>query len=399
MKKHHLAALLLGLCGTALAAATNTNCWVSGAYGRTAAQEAACSDALAESVKQQMVQNAKRAAEIEQLTKANRQSVLDCSSSLSAESGADAVSQTLACLRANPYAGSEAAEAFGVAYGPLIDQLSATAPELKSDFDSLQAQKAKKLYWSVLTNRGHAIFVGEKYLFGDPIVQAQDLSALNVKVVTTSRVFGTDEATPLDQFKAISFKASPSVKSGNIGKNKVTLASGEVIIDDSYQAFFPIRHYNGEEWSALTEIIGTAYVDGDRGAMVKPNSSLPLKLTAISDSSIMLIDSDMAAREIAQIEAKIRAANEKAEAEKRQAKDERETLLERLRTAAKGDEDSCQGYMRASDPLADSMRVTCQFLQGTIELGAIKTHGWLIANVTHLNDGKGTALITVRKAR
>jgi hypothetical protein len=397
--KSRLALLLIGMLSSTLASAIDTQCWVHGPYGRTAAQEVACKQALAERVNNEALQNAARSAEIEKLTRANEQSVVECSAGLSMESDTIDVSKALSCLRSNPYAGDEAVDAFGTAYASLIERLSSGSPELRADFDVLQANKRKRLYWSVVSQRGKVIIVGEKYVFGNPIVQARDLSALDLRVVATSRIFGDDELVPFDQFKAITYRASPHSKDGSIGMNELTLSSGKVLTDASYQAMYPIKHHYGDKWAALVQVVGTGYVDSERGAMLKPSSVLPLKQTEMSGATITLLDPEVAAREIAAIEAKIRATEAKADAEEQKVRAERMVLIERLQRASKGDEDSCQGRVSANKPLSDTMAVSCQFLKGTIELGMLKEQGWLITNVSHLNDGNGTALIGIRKAR
>ena len=78
----------------------------------------------------------------------------------------------------------------------------------------------------------------------------------------------------------------------------------------------------------------------------------------------------------------------------------RNVVIEKIKSASKGDEDSCQGYKNIRVNL-DDVIVKCQILAVKAPLSVFKDNNWLLTNVSSIQQDEtgSTVIISIKKAR
>lgn len=363
-------------------------CAPSGPYGLSVGQQRACDAQLAS----QIAEQGKARALQDQANAQNGAAVAQCSAALTPASPAADLRTAMECLAASPFAGQAQVSDFLQKHRQRIDALVAAqdAPDLSDAVAALTAKK-RSLYWmvSTLDGRSQLLLVPESYRMGEKVT-VYDLSALDIRLVTTSKHWGPDEVIPLSDFRALAYIRS---KHAGVGSQIGTMAVNEQSRDESYQAYYPFRHYptaEGKTWSALVEGHGIVYAISGQNVR-RMVTTLDLSLKGMDGMRVQLVDEATAQRFIDRVDTTLAEASKAREAELAKARAAYEAAKLRLASAAKGDEDSCEGTA-----VADSAIVKCQLLAGSVLVSDVKAAGWIIANTSQLPH---TYLITIRKAR
>lgn len=387
-----------------------SQCANSGVNGPTSQQQAECNNRFMGKVIAQSNVEAAAFLKNERITKTNFESVGLCSSALSPDSSGADVSKAISCLQKNPYAGEGSVESFLTKNASLVAKIKEEIPAISTDIDALMRQKKEKLYWSVATPKGKALYVGNLYNFDNPTGSVVDLWALEPRMITKNHLIGADETVPFKDVKSFSF-----VQSGNeIGMFEVTTTS-QKLQDKSFQGEFssdfgptnvegkfaiilmPSAKLNKP--GVLISLEGAAYVEGQTSYKVE-KATLSLRQAHLNRSVVTVISEAEANAIIARVENAVGSQKQAQASQQAENASKRDKLISRIQSAAKGDEDSCEGSTNAWHPFNDGTVLKCQLIDGITELGFLKKNGWLVTNVSTVpKDNGANVIVSIKKAR
>jgi len=376
-------------------------CAMPGAFGRTALQEAECWNTRMAEVARQNQAAMEKFEKLKATNIKNAEAVSQCYAKLTLDSSTEEMLKAVSCLEKSPFAGEAVIKHFTSANSTLLKRLIATdrGRELATAVDNLIKRKQTKVYWVVSGGNSRVLFVPDTYEFPEDVGTVYDLEALGASLVTKSRILTSDERIPLTEVVSFLFRPGYSTT----GAFTVEAKGGQVYSDDSYQAYYPIRYYYGENdksWSALMRVRGAMYREGTYASVVE-DQVLSLSQDGISNITVKLVDEALASKWINEVSKIVNTRKQEANASAAAAKRLQEEGLNRVRNAAKGDEDSCEGRINNAYPLTDKTLVKCQLLNTEVPISSLKQYGWLITNVSNLpqnNDGFSTVIIAVKKA-
>lgn len=379
-------------------------CAPTSVYGRTPAQIKRCEEYMAN----QMRANSAKEEAYQQAMANYNNSVAECAIDLkNTDDKKSALITAIDCYKSNIHAGADDVTKYLTENSSAIESIK-NDQEIKNSLNNLLESKAP-LYWMMegparQGNPVKKLVVAKSYLLGRPIENAKDLSTLDLQVTTVSKIFGADQKIPFSNFKSM-YYSSRGTK--GIGAFQLTTADGLTIDDDKYQAIFPIKKYiSDKRFAALTTVNGKSYSkQKNYGAMddayrINENDKIVLNQDNFSGYKISLIAKDEAMLWINEVEAKSSATKTQNEEKKAQEIKSREGILMKLQSAAKGDEDSCQTKLRGfGATFNDYTIVNCQILGSSIDLGSIKSSGWIVTNVSTLQNAEKTTILAIKKAK
>ena len=291
------------------------------------------------------------------------------------------VMEAIACLKANPAAGSSVTGQFKQAQ---VDLISADA-EVEAAFSELERQKKRRLYVRMQRSDGGParLMAVESASIGGPVpATVYDLAALDLIFTHGSSIFSADKTVPLEKVTSFLYVE----KAQGIGELKTGYRDDTYTTDSRYQGGYPIKVLQqGAKAFSVKEFVGTVYPGRSMNEHWKldPASLSGFIITFFPEvkgkSLVAQFEEEIAARQ------KISEQAERAAAEQRQVERAREIerkskLLADMLKAPRGTEDSCQRvapFSGIADP--SSADIECQF-GGKIDLGDLKSVGWLVVN-------------------
>jgi hypothetical protein len=381
------------IVGAAAAAAASNKCHVllgeknQGCQGTSVQEDPAAKQRYEEEAAQRQQERTARADAL------HASEIRHCYESLTPGSSADDFVAASECLAQSPFAGKAEAAAFLKSQQDMISRLGngADGTRVRQANEALAAKK-QPLYWLIVNANARTLIEADGYTFGGDVGTVRDLSAVDVSLITKSRIFGSDETMPLAEMKSIFFQPSSGDTSGPIGKFTVN----DKVADDSYQGTFPFVWYrtaDHKKWSAMLSITGNTYVVSNNGARSRGRVVQQVGLAHIRNVGIALPDPQTSQKWTADVVAAI-AANAQALDDAAAARAaSRQQAIAKLKAAHRGDEDSCQGTR-----FSDGMTVKCQLMDVEIDLPALKESGWLVVNVSSIESANRT-ILAIRKAR
>lgn len=292
------------------------------------------------------------------------------------------VLEAIACLGANPAAGSAVASQFKHEQAGLIS----TDADVGAAFSDLERQKNKRLYVRMQRADGGParLMVVESASVGGPAPSiAYDLSALDLTFTHTSTIFGADKTVPLPKVTSFLYVS----KGQGIGELKTGFRDGAYSTDTKYQSGYPIKSSEkGSQSVGIQELAGTVY----------PGKSLnehwKFDTGSLSGYIVTFILEDQGRGIVEKFEDEIATRQKVKEQIDRTAAEQRRIELERdeerkskalseMGKARIGSEDSCRrlGFAAVSD--SDFVDVECQFA-GKLNLTDLRNVGWLVVNKT-----------------
>lgn len=343
----------------------------------------------------------------------NNGSVHQCYPKLTEDSSEQELLQAIDCLRKSTSVGELEITTFTFKNSKLISKFTTDNPkmDIREALSALSGKKKEKkdrLYFFVETPYGKALYVPNWYQFGRPSAPVPDIASRNLRMTTTSHIFGSDETVPLEDVKSFYYGGPRARNTGLIGDFKVITVNG-TRLDSSYQNPFPIKDYpDNVKWSALVSVSGTSYVKPYQGSASKQaNATLELATERLAETTVSLISADEAQKWIDSINKEMAVAQQaqekKAQAVAIERQKEAETIKNnsaQMANLPRGSEDSCkriiaQQYIIPKDPEYALMK--CQF-GGLVSTEVLPQAGWLIVNKTRDSDGIVTDYY-IRKAR
>jgi len=295
--------------------------------------------------------------------------------------------EAIACLKANPAAGSAVIGQFKQEQAGLI----AADAEIAAAFSELERQKNRRFYVRMQRADGGEprLMVVESATIGGPSAATiYDLTAVDLTFTYQSSIFGADKTVPVEKVTSFYYlETAPG-----IGELKTGYRDDTYTTDSKYQGGYPIKVLQpGSKASSLREITGTVYP----GRAV--DEHWKLDPASLSRNIITFFPEDQGKAVVAKFEEQIAAqkkAKEQAErvaAEQRRLdlarEDERKSkLLVEMSKAPRGAEDSCRRvapFSGFTDP--SHAAIECQ-VGGQIDLWDLKSIGWLVVNKRRDSD-------------
>lgn len=332
-----------------------------------------------------------------------------CYDSLPPGASNEALAGAIACLSGNPYAGSATVDAFADAQRAALASYRQDAAG--AALEQLRARKAQRMYVQFQSRwQERALMVVERAVVAlprrgaeEPQALVRDLSAVTLRLMEKSALFGGDTLVPLAQVSAFEYQESPRTR--GIGTFTTVHADGARVVDTSYQGHYPVRVCDAacKHWSAVLALSGPVY----RGRRMDPDSTLKLDQDSLHTVAVTFLSEADGKREVARYEAALEeTAREQArirQADAAEAARRAQQLADnaaRLGQARIGTEDVCRRtdlgkYVVLKDPTVD-LEVSCQF-GGKVMLHALQRAGWLVVNKQWREDVVTEYL--VRKAR
>ncbi|XLZ71295.1 hypothetical protein ABT364_04835 [Massilia sp. SR12] len=323
-----------------------------------------------------------------------------CYQGIAATSSKNEVLKAIGCLKDNPYAGEATLADFLKLPIPAADQ------ETKAALAELSTQKAQRLYLAIRSRSYERVLVVDKaWLGGDRTAPALDLTPLRLSVTHTSAIFGKEKRAPLQDVTSISYQ---EFRTKGIGRFVTVMRDKSQLADDSYQGHFPLKSVDRSDdskWVAIMAMGGTSY---QVSPVVKnQNERISFKQEDLNGTQVTFVSENDAQQFIAAFEQKQKedqaARDKKAQAERAEAQlasQKKAQTLAEMAKVARGSEDSCKRTdlgrsILTYDP--ESVEINCQF-GGVVELGGLKSAGWLVVSKSKDKDGVVTEYY-IRKAR
>jgi hypothetical protein len=293
------------------------------------------------------------------------------------------VLEAVACLKANPAAGSSVTSQFKQQQAALIS----TDADIALAFDGLERQKNRRMYVRIQgLNEGQArlMVVEAATIGGQSPATVYDLSALDLTFTHASATFGADKIAALEKVSSFLYVE----KSRGTGELKTGFRDDTYLTDSTYKGVYPIKVAPGAY--GLQEIKGTVYP----GKIL--NKTWKLDTANLSGfivtffteekgkSLVAKLDEEFEVRQKAKDQAD-RAAAAQRQAELAREQEAKATALKEMGKMPIGSEDSCRrvGFAAVAD--SDFAPVECQF-SGKVNLNDLKSAGWLIVNKQRDSD-------------
>lgn len=377
---------------------SQTICVTNNPYGMPDAQREACHRQQDREMMDKMrFEDNDRSRMLENDSK-NQLTVESCTSNINIGSSPSDLDLAIDCLSNNRYAGQKHVENFINSSKEILNSFSGS--EIKDNLWKKISELQKKkqpTYWMIINhaNNSKEVLVADSYTFLPTVNKvytkevSYDLSAIPVYVTVVSKLFSDDEVIPFADFKSMTYFGSKNANS-SVG----TIRVNEKYEDDGYQEYSPFFIKTNDKPVALEFISGVAY-GLNSGSFYKTGKKIEMRLSNLHKKTISLIDEKQAKEWIQQVGLNIKDQDNRREENEKKERLEKQAILTKLKSAKKGEEDSCQG-----DSYHDNQTFSCQFMDGKFYLSTIKESGWLVTNVSSIPGVvKKSVVISIKKVR